>query len=187
MSVNTSFIDKGRILRAVDNTEDALTHMTVEIGGRKCVCGNYGCLDCYASAKGIMGQISHKMKIGIPTTIKADPDKLTISMIAEAAKQGDELARSELSYAASVLGIGLANYIRLINPDTVILTSLIIRYSDFYYETVVREVKQQLANSGQAKNIKFLKLTDSYKTGRSSTTLFLEHLLNPNEIPVIKM
>ena len=181
-------MDRGHIVRSINNMGNSFAHMTIDMDGRKCMCGNYGCLDCYASARAIMQQVTQKIKAGVPTVLSGEIDTLSLSKIVQAARQGDLLAMSELKYAASALGVGLANYIRLVAPDTVILMGLIVSQMPEYGELAIQAAKNRLYSETQlSETISFIQLDKWERTGIDGSAMFIERLLNPDEETPIRV
>ena len=188
MGLGAGFLDRGRVVRSINNMENSFAHMTLDMDGRKCMCGNYGCLDSYSSARAIIQQVTQKIKTGVSSSLSGELEDLSISKIIQAAKQGDILARSELNYAALVLGIGLANYIRLVAPDTVILMGLIISQMPEYGETAIESAKKQLNREARpGVTPTFVQLNKWERTGIDGSAMFIERLLNPDEETPIKV
>ena len=188
MGIGAGFLDRGHVVRSINNTGNSFAHLTIDFDGRKCMCGNYGCLDCYASARAIIQQITQKIKTGIDSCLSKDVDSLSISKIICAAKQGDLLAASELNYAALTLGIGLANYIRLVAPDTVILMGLIVSQFPEYGERAIQTAKKRLYRENLSKeDLSFIQLNEWKRTGTDGTAMFIERLLNPEEETILKI
>lgn len=188
MALGAGFLDRGHIVRSINNMGNSFAHMTIDMDGRKCMCGNYGCLDCYASARAIIQQVTQKIKAGVPTVLSGEIDTLSLSKIVQAARQGDLLAMSELKYAASALGVGLANYIRLVAPDTVILMGLIVSQMPEYGELAIQAAKNRLYNETQlSETISFIQLDKWERTGIDGSAMFIERLLNPDEETPIRV
>lgn len=188
MAVGAGFLDRGHIVRSVNNMNNSFAHMIVDFDGRKCTCGNYGCLDCYSSARAIIHQVAQKLKAGVPSKLAGYMDALTISRVIQAAEQGDSLAASELEYAALILGAGLANYIRLVSPDTVILMGLIVSQFPKYGQIAIESAKKKLYSGFRLEqdSISFVQLDEWKRTGSDGSAMFIERLLNPNEGAPIK-
>lgn len=182
-SIINGFISKGQLLRSINDHEDALAHITVDINGLPCRCGNYGCIECYSSVKAITNRFVCDLKMGRISSICRDISQITIHDIVQAAEDGDSLAVNTIEYAARVLGCGLANYMRLLSPDTVILNGTMIDESPLYYNTVIETVKRQLFHKEDCPQVHFIKnvrpRTDVFS--ESAATLYLEHLFNPEE------
>ena len=99
-----------------------LGHTCIHVGGRQCGCGNRGCLETYCSDKGLISTIKELKEKGLSTTLPDDLDKLKIAAISQYCDKGDELAIEALRQTGELLGLGLANYASVLNPEAFILT-----------------------------------------------------------------
>ncbi|MBT1279039.1 ROK family transcriptional regulator [Thermoanaerobacter sp. CM-CNRG TB177] len=95
-------------------------HMVLVAEGRKCECGQRGCLEAYASEDFIVDYIKDNIKIYSESKIDLTED-LSIEKVYEYAKEGDMLAIDVLRLSAKYLGYGLLSVINLLNPSTIIL------------------------------------------------------------------
>lgn len=87
-----------------------LGHITINFKGKKCNCGNKGCLEEYVSSraiarysKQIMGKIYHPLEIE------------------NMAKKGNKKAKKVYEKLGEYLGIGLVNLNNIFNPDLIII------------------------------------------------------------------
>ena len=97
-------------------------HTCVEINGRLCGCGNKGCLETYCTDRGLMTTIRQLLKeTDLPTTLSGQ-DELDIATIVRCCDKGDQLAIEALRLTGEILGLGLANYASILNPEAIILT-----------------------------------------------------------------
>lgn len=85
-------------------------HIIVQPRGRLCGCGNYGCLEQYSSATGISKSYQEVTK----QTLQADE-------IAVRARQGDVVAQEAYDIAAKSLAQALANIVKVIDVEQVII------------------------------------------------------------------
>ncbi len=90
--------------------------------GRLCGCGHRGCLETYVGAKGIVQTAQEVMQESGKTTLMRDLEKLSPRTIAECCDKGDELAIEVYRRTGHVLGLGLANYASIVDPEAIILT-----------------------------------------------------------------
>lgn len=90
--------------------------------GRLCGCGHRGCLEAYVGAKGIVLTAQEVMKESDKTTLMRELEKLSPRTIAECCDKGDELAIEVYRRTGHVLGLGLANYASIVDPEAIILT-----------------------------------------------------------------
>lgn len=99
-----------------------LGHTCVKPNGRQCGCGNKGCLETYCTEKGMIKTIKKLMAERNEPTMLSDLPKLNIRTITECCDKGDQIAIETLELTGNILGIGLANYASVLNPEAIILT-----------------------------------------------------------------
>jgi glucokinase len=90
--------------------------------GRLCGCGHRGCLEAYVGAKGIVLTAQEVMQESDKATLMRELEKLSPRTIAECCDKGDELAIEVYRRTGHVLGLGLANYASIVDPEAIILT-----------------------------------------------------------------
>lgn len=101
------------------NTAGELGHTVVQPNGRKCGCGNHGCLEAYAGARHIVERTQQQIAGGRKTCL--DPQTLTPKQIAEAATAGDKLALDIFSETGKYIGIALTTIAHILNPQIAII------------------------------------------------------------------
>lgn len=155
-----SLIINTRMYKGFGNGAGEIGHMTVDLDGPQCSCGNYGCLEILCSGIAIKKEVKAQIRRGFSTSLqgfyKDGIDNLELNNIAEHALAGDQLAKQSLDKAARYLGIGLSNAINLFSPDQVIFGGDVIT---LYPETIViaEEVAKERSFSPLAKKIEFEK------------------------------
>lgn len=97
-------------------------HTCVEDHGRLCGCGHRGCLETYVNSKGIVKTAIELMKESDEPSLMRSIDELTPKIITECCNQGDQMAIEVYRRTGYMLGIGLANYASIIDPEAIILT-----------------------------------------------------------------
>ena len=97
-------------------------HTCVTDGGRVCGCGHQGCLEAYAGAAGIIRTAQELMAESDAPSLMRDLTKLSPRTIYECCEKGDETAQEVFQRTGYVLGLGLANYASIIDPEAIILT-----------------------------------------------------------------
>lgn len=139
-------------------------HMTIEFNGRKCVCGNQGCLEQYASATALVGFIRENInkfpESSIHEIIKKEP--LTAKIIYEEAIKKDPLAVNAIKDISGYLGIGVANLVNIFNPEAILFGGGLSQAGKIIIPIVKKTVKQR-ALPGLKENIKYLTLKDQSK------------------------
>ena len=97
-------------------------HTCVVKNGRACGCGHSGCLESYVGATGIINTAKELMAESDAPTIMRNLEKLSPRTIKECCDQGDEMAIEVYRRTGEMLGLGLANYASLVDPEAIILT-----------------------------------------------------------------
>lgn len=97
-------------------------HTCVEDKGRICGCGHQGCLEAYVGAKGIVMTAEELMAASDQPSLLRSLEKLSPRTIAECCDKGDEMAIEVFRRTGYLLGLGIANYASIVDPEAVILT-----------------------------------------------------------------
>ena len=97
-------------------------HTCVEVNGRECGCGRRGCLETYVSDRGLIITAEEKIAASKEHTLLSDLDTINIHTIADCCDKGDRVAIDVFASLGTMLGIGLANYASVLNPEAIILT-----------------------------------------------------------------
>jgi glucokinase len=106
-----------------DGAAGEIGHIMVEARGRPCGCGSRGCLEQYASARGIVRTVQEKLSAGQGGDLAQVPRRsLSSRLVGEAARRGDAVALAALQEAGRRLGQVLAGVVNLLNLDAAIIT-----------------------------------------------------------------
>ncbi len=97
-------------------------HTCVVKNGRACGCGHTGCLESYVGAAGIVNTAKELMAESDAPTLMRNLEKLSPRTIKECCDKGDEMAIEVYRRTGEMLGLGLANYASLVDPEAIILT-----------------------------------------------------------------
>lgn len=116
--IGGGIIINGHLYHGASDGAGELGHMTVEPQGRKCHCGNWGCLEAYCSASAVSEQA---MELARQKNLNFTPEEISAKAVAKAATDGDADALKILSEAGRYLGIGLANLINIFNPEVIVI------------------------------------------------------------------
>jgi len=134
IGIRTGAIASGRIIRTINDAEDAFGHMVVDVDGERCSCGNFGCIECYSSIIQITRKFVSELKKGRTSSISKPVEDIIYLDICRAAEEDDALAREIITGAATIFGTGLANYINLLNPGLIILSGPLVKNSKLFYD-----------------------------------------------------
>lgn len=120
--LGSCFFSNGQPHLGYDGFAGEVGHTCVEINGRECGCGNRGCLETYCSKKGLVRTAQELMAETDEPTLMRECKELSIESIAECCHRGDKLAVEVFRRTGEMLGLGLANYASILNPEAIILT-----------------------------------------------------------------
>ncbi len=109
-------------------------HMTVEAGGRKCVCGSTGCWEQYAAAGALRDFYMQR---------SSQDSLLTPREIAELASTGHYAANSAFREFGKWLGIGLVNLYHCFSPAGVYLAGGLTGAADLFLKSAESEFKSR--------------------------------------------
>ena len=107
-----SIVSDGRLLLGRDGMGGELGHITVDIHGERCGCGNRGCIETVATDQAFARKVSARLG-----------STMSIEAIIAGARSGEIDARRELNEAMDYLAIGAAAAINIFNPEAVLLCS----------------------------------------------------------------
>lgn len=144
MNLRSVIMKDGDIIGDSPFAEDAFGHMVIDYDGPRCRCGQYGCLNCYSSVPAVLDAFRNEIKKGRHSSISSDLESVGIEQICLAADSGDEAATAIIDNAARMLGIGLANCIKMFNPETVVLAGLLPEKSERYYDMATAAASERL-------------------------------------------
>jgi len=158
--VGGGVIVDGKIVAGFNGAGGEIGHITVnrdEI--EACNCGQYGCLEQYASATGVVRMAKRKLAKTSDETALRKYEPLTAKDVFDEAKAGDEVAVGLVDEVGEILGSALSNMACVVNPEIIVIgggvskagSILIDAIQKHYQETsffACREAKFALAQLG---------------------------------------
>ena len=113
----------GVIVRGASGAACHLGHVTIDLRGGLCICGNYGCLEtCFSSRSIESGYFAHLHRAS-PSSLSIDAKGQVPSTeaIFQAAAEGDPSARRVLELALESLAGAIASFMHIFDPELLIL------------------------------------------------------------------
>ncbi|SES30502.1 ROK family transcriptional regulator [Salipaludibacillus aurantiacus] len=145
--IGAGIILNGQLFHGKHNIAGEFGHMIVDLNGRQCTCGSYGCLHTVASGIRIKERVTQEITIGrrtiIPDLVDGKKEEITGATVHEAAKRGDAFAVEVLDEAGRFLGIGITNLINFMNPDKIIVGGGVSKAGDFIMAPLKETVKKR--------------------------------------------
>lgn len=122
-------------------------HMSININGQPCACGNAGCLESYASGTAIISSAISQIEKGAESILKnfynGNFYKLNAEDVYNAAMDGDSLSRMILKDAGKSLGTAIANIINIFSPEAVVLTGGVAKAWNIYVDSAIKEASKR--------------------------------------------
>jgi glucokinase len=123
--IGGGIIIDGKLYSGSSGSAGELGHMTIDLNGPRCACGNVGCLEVLASGKAVAREAQRLIAQGTKTAIleiaEGDAQFVTAQTVATAANKGDAVALSIINKAATYLGVGMVNLVNIFNPEMIIV------------------------------------------------------------------
>ena len=116
--IGGGIIIEGKLYQGVSGAAGEPGHMTVDESGPVCGCGNTGCLEMLASGRAIARETIERINAGEKSVLTGN---ITAEKVADAAKEGDALAKEVIARAGHYLGVGLVNIVNIFNPEMIVI------------------------------------------------------------------
>ena len=125
-----------------------LGHIIIDPDGRRCGCGNRGCLETLASAPAIVGEGVRLLLTGIAPKLHeltgGEASRVTTKTMAEAARAGEETVAEAIQRAATYLGIAAVNVAAALEPDMIVLGGGVAQMGELLREPVERTIRERV-------------------------------------------
>lgn len=125
--IGGGIVSNGQIISGCSNTAGELGHITIDLHGPSCHCGNKGCLEALAGGWAI-SKLALEAVSGNPAEgaymlkmAGGNPDDITAKVVVQAYTSGDPLASRLMNEAEKALTAGIISIINALNPCRVIL------------------------------------------------------------------
>jgi glucokinase len=126
-------------------------HCCVVPEGRLCSCGMRGCLEAYCATAGILQTAKEVLIASKKTSLMRGRKDLTPKLISEFCDQGDELAIEVYRRTGFTLGVGLANYASIVNPEAIIITGGISKAGKWLLEPMDKSFESHVFHNVENK------------------------------------
>jgi glucokinase len=137
----------GKLYHGASDAAGEIGHTTIESNGRRCKCGNYGCLEAYTSGPAIAERAREAIASDegsiLCELVEGDLSRITAQTVYEASKKGDEIARDVVRDTAHFLGVGISNLVNIFNPDTVVIAGGVTQAGEALFDPLRAEVKRR--------------------------------------------
>ena len=144
---------EGTLVHGASASAGELGHMSIDFHGRRCKCGNYGCLEAYASGPNIAARAREGLEAGaesvLTSLVEGDLTRLTAATVYEAILEGDAYAGEVMLETAKILGAGVANIVNVLNPHVVVIVGGVTRAGHYLFNPLRAEVRRRAFKSAE--------------------------------------
>lgn len=119
-------------------------HTCAVYQGRTCGCGKKGCLEAYCAAKGIVTTAMEMMEASDEPTMMRSVKNLTPKIIYLCCEQGDKMAIEVFRRTGQILGLTMAGYASILNPDAIIFAGGISRAGHWLLDPTNEEFEKHV-------------------------------------------
>jgi glucokinase len=137
----------GALFHGASGVAGEIGHTSIETNGRRCACGNYGCLEAYASGPAIATRAREALHGGessrLTALVDGELDRITAQTVYQAAELGDTVALHVVRETARFLGTGIANLLNTFNPEVVVIAGGVTQAGDALFEPLRAEVRRR--------------------------------------------
>jgi Transcriptional regulator/sugar kinase len=140
-NVGAGVITDGRLLHAGSSSLVEIGHTQVDPYGKRCYCGNHGCLETIASVESVLELAQVRMHQSMSSMLHQQP--LTVESLCQAALQGDLLAKDIITSVGTNVGRILAIMVNLFNPQKILIGSPFNQAADILFPAISDCIRQQ--------------------------------------------
>lgn len=122
--VGGGLVIDGRLYRGASGAAGELGHVILDPDGPPCRWCGRGCLESFSSGTAIARRGEEAMAAGeapVLAGLREAEGPVTAEMMARAVQAGDEASRRAFAEAGRYLGIALANFVNIFNPDAIVI------------------------------------------------------------------
>jgi len=145
--IGGGIICNGKLYTGVLGAGGEIGHMTIDVNGPRCNCGNVGCWETLASGTALAREAVKHIKEGASTSIVefagGDLTRVDAKVVFEAAKQGDRLANELIARLGYYLGVGLTNVVNIFNPELILIGGGVAKMGDLLLDPAIKVVKER--------------------------------------------
>jgi glucokinase len=153
--IGSCLFSNGMIHKGSDGFAGEIGHTCIVNNGRQCTCGNKGCLEAYVATRGIIATAKELLEQTSAPSLMRGVENLTPKVITDFCEQGDELAIEVYRKTGELLGMGLANYASMVDPEAFIFTGGLTRAGKWLFEPAQEMFEKYVFHNTKGK-IKFL-------------------------------
>ena len=140
--IGSGVVDNGNLLLGMKGVASEIGHMSIDVNGPKCECGNFGCLELYCSAP----QMIRLAKRKIPKLLgdRYNNRSEECNAVFDAARGGNKKAEAVVEEIGRYLGYGCINILNAYNPDIIVIGDILSKGGDLLLPVIMETIKERV-------------------------------------------
>lgn len=146
VGIGSGIIINGNMYTGAFGMAGEIGHISIDMNGPKCKCGNRGCLELMASIPALIQKVIFGIMSGRNTIvskyIEGDYNRINIDIIKMAIDENDEFVLDTIDEIAMKLSFGINNIINLYNPEVIVIGGEITKLGGAFLDKITHHLKQ---------------------------------------------
>lgn len=181
--VGGAILIDAKLYRGTRGTAAELGHMTLQVDGPECSCGEPGHVEAYLGARGIAILAGSRLDAAPEGDREAllqaarEAGELSTQAVANAATAGDPLSISILSDVGRLLGLVCASYVNVFNPDVIVIGGGVALCGDLLLGPARKSMKER-AMAATQKGVRLVTAELGLSAAAIGAALLARHALD---------
>lgn len=157
--VGAGLVLDGDLYRGEHDLAGEIGHVSIDLDGPRCACGNYGCLEMYVSVPRVLAAVRAALATGEPSVLRdhflpgggADDSGTrhgqsdgSVVALAAGVRAGDALAVRIMADVARYLAAGIVTIVNALDPGLVLIGRELAAAGDVLLDEVRTEVRRRV-------------------------------------------
>ncbi len=143
--VGGGIIIDGKIYHGPYGGAGEIGHISIDYRGPSCNCGNTGCIESYVGQRYLSARAVERLRQRSDSLVwklvAGDESAIEPKILAQAAGEGDSVAREIMEEAGELLGVALASFMNIMNFDLAIVGGGISAAGDLVFAPMNRRLR----------------------------------------------
>jgi predicted NBD/HSP70 family sugar kinase len=161
-SISAGIIINGKLFSGTEGFSGEVGHLPVSDNLRQCTCGNYDCLETYATLPIIQERIMHQLMqpgvFSIAKNMAGANGLIDLKLMAQALCSGDKVIYQVITEVGDEIGKVLTSLINILNPQLIVFGGGVIETFPSLLDEISRKIKQKSLITNQH-NLRILRST----------------------------
>lgn len=142
--VGLGVIEHGRLVNGSRGAATEIGHVSIDVNGRPCECGNVGCLERYCSAAAIHAMLEEPANRDLIADIGHLTPAQASNALFDQAFKGEQRAVELVQEVARYVGYGCVTIINAFNPEQIIIGDIVAKAGHILLDEVNRVVRSRV-------------------------------------------